>query len=223
MKKIICLLLSVLLLGAIFTACDNALLGDLGGSSAGSSLSLGKIQDGTYTNSYAGFGCKLEAPWYYYSDEQLDGLPEDVRNTLEGTQLGEIVDKYTQFTEMMAQNEDELCTLNVLYQKVDTATRLLYAGKSEEWILDQVLTTKDQMIEAYAQSGMKVKSIEKVKVNFLGQERYALRTEGSIDGVAMYLVQLIDYSLGQWSVTLTVSSQQYDKTADMLALFYPVD
>ena len=57
------------------------------------------------------------------------------------------------------------------------------------------MALKDTMIEAYAQAGMEVESIEKVTVNFLGQDRVALRTVSSVNGVAQYLLQVFDFHL----------------------------
>ena len=78
------------------------------------------------------------------------------------------------------------------------------------------------MVDAYAQIGMNVESIEKGTVTFLGEERTALLTKGDVQGAPYWQVQVFDYHLGQYNVTLTVSSYLEDKTADVLNLFYPV-
>ena len=77
-------------------------------------------------------------------------------------------------------------------------------------------------MEAYAQMGMNTKSIEKCTITFLGEERVALRSEGEVQGVPYFQVQIFDYHLGQYSVTMTVSTYVEDNTADVLNLFYPV-
>ena len=79
------------------------------------------------------------------------------------------------------------------------------------------------MVEAYAQAGMDVESMERVTVTFLGEEREALRTVGAVAGVPFYMVQIFDYHLGQYSVTLTINSYMEDKTQQTLDLFYPVN
>ena len=65
--------------------------------------------------------------------------------------------------------------------------------------------------------------MESVKVSFLGQERTALKTEYTMEGVPYYTLQLFDFDLGQYSITLTLASFVEDNTADLLDLFYAVE
>ena len=69
---------------------------------------------------------------------------------------------------------------------------------------------------------MDVESMERITVTFLGEKRAALQTVGSVNGVPFYMVQIFDYHLGQYSVTLTVNSYLEDNTQQVLDLFYPV-
>lgn len=186
-------------------------------------VSLGRIEGGTYTNSYAGFGCTLDSSWTFYSAEELQELPENVGELLQDTEYADSVDSAEQITDMMAENVDMLCSMNVLYQKMDVQSRLVYAMMSEEDIADAVLGQKDSMIAAYTQMGMDVTSMEKTTVTFLGEEHVVIRTEGSMQDVPFYMVQLFDYHRGSYSITTTMTSYLEDKTADMLALFYAVE
>lgn len=186
-------------------------------------VSLGRIEGGTYTNSYAGFGCTLDSSWTFYSAEELQELPENVGEMLKDTEFADSADSMEQITDMMAENLDMLCSMNVLYQKMDMQSRLVYAMMSEEDIVDAVLGQKDSMIAAYAQMGMDVTSMEKATVTFLGEEHVVVRTEGSVQGMTFYMVQLFDYHRGSYSITTTMTSYMEDKTADMLALFYAVE
>ena len=70
---------------------------------------------------------------------------------------------------------------------------------------------------------MDVESMERITVTFLGEERAALRTVGTAADVPFYMVQIFDYHLGQYSVTLTVNSYLEDRTQQILDLFYPVN
>lgn len=186
-------------------------------------VSLGRLEGGVYTNSYAGFGCTLDSSWTFYSAEELQDLPENVNEMLEGTDFADSAGSIEQITDMMAENVDLLCSMNVLYQKMDMQSRLIYAVMSEEDIADAVLAQSDSMVEAYAQMGMTVTSMEKATVTFLGEEHFVLRTEGTLQDVPFYMVQLFDYHRGSYSITTTMTSYMEDKTADMLALFYAVE
>ena len=186
-------------------------------------VSLGRMDGGGYTNSYAGFGCTLDDSWTFYSAEELQALPENVNEVLKDTEIGDAMEGVEQITDMMAENMETFSSMNLLYQKMDAQTRLVYGMMSEESIADAMLAQSDTMIAAYAQAGMDVTSLEKVTVTFLGEERIALRTEGTMQDIPFYMVQVFDYNQGSYSITLTMTSYMEDKTADMLALFYEVE
>ena len=186
-------------------------------------VSLGRMDGGVYTNSYAGFGCTLDDSWTFYSAEELQALPENVNEVLKDTEIGDAMEGVEQITDMMAENMETFSSMNLLYQKMDAQTRLVYGKMSEESIADAMLAQSDTMIAAYAQAGMDVTSLEKVTVTFLGEERIALRTEGTMQDIPFYMVQVFDYNQGSYSITLTMTSYMEDKTADMLALFYEVE
>lgn len=186
-------------------------------------VSMGRMEGGVYTNSYVGFGCNLDSSWTFYSAEELQELPANAKEILEGSELGDAINPLDQFTDMMAENVEQLCTMNLLYQKIPAENRMAYAILSEEQIMEEVLKEKDKMIEAYAQGGFDVTSMETVKVTFLGKERTALKTASITQGVAYYTLQLFDYKSGAYSTTLTLASFVDDNTADLLDLFYSVD
>lgn len=184
--------------------------------------SLGRMEGGTYINEYVGFGCDLDANWTFYSAEELQELPSNVAELMAGTELGDAASQMQQITDMMAENVNDLTTMNVLYQKLSMQERIAYAALDEEAILDATLAQSDMLIEAYTQAGIEVESIEKVTVTFLGEERLALKTVAQTQGVGYYILQLFDFHLGQYSVTTTFSSYVEDKTESMLELFYKV-
>lgn len=184
--------------------------------------SLGRIEGGVYTNEYVGFGCELDSSWVFYSAEELQELPENVAEILEGTEVGDTMSEITQITDMMAENETELTTMNVLYTKLGVQERLAYAVLSEREILEQVLEQKDMLISSYAQAGIVVSDMEMVTVTFLGQERSAILTTASVQEIPYYILQLYNYDLGQYGVVTTFSSFLEDNTHSMLELFYAI-
>lgn len=185
-------------------------------------VSMGRLEGGVYTNSYTGYGCNLDSSWTYYSAEELQDMPEAVKEAMEGSELGDSIDTLNQFTDMMAENVEALTTMNVLYQKLSMEERLGYAMLDEAEVLELLLEEKDMMVAGYAQAGFEVESMETVTVSFLGRERTALKTSCTTQGVPYYTLQLFDFALGQYSVTLTLASFVEDNTAGMLELFYPV-
>jgi hypothetical protein len=227
-----CLIL-VLTLALLLSACGSPAKSDVSGSIRPAEtvpaeterpVSMGRLEGGIYTNSYAGFGCNLDSSWTYYSAEELQELPENTMEMFKDSELMDSVDALNYFTDMMAENVDALTTMNVLYQKLSLEERMAYAMLEEGEILEQILAEMgDEMSDAYAQAGFLVESAETVTVTFLGQERTALKTAYTMEGVPYFTLQLFDFGLGQYSITLTLASFVEDRTADMLELFYAVE
>jgi len=250
MKKLIALILAAILVCGMFAGCESERPGgnvtplptsgssvntpeptqetntpaDATGSSVvGKDVSMGAMEGGVYTNEYVGYGCKLDESWTFATAEQLQELPDNVNELLADSELGSAMDALPQFFDMQAENVTDLVSINVVYQKLDLATRAAYAMLSESQILDQALTQKDAMISSYASAGIIASSIEKVTVTFLGQERSALLTTATINDTPYFILQLFDYHLGQYSVITTLASYVENNTDSLLELFYPLD
>lgn len=192
-------------------------------STESEAAALGRLEGGTYTNSYAGYGCQLDESWVYYSAEELQALPDNIEEVLADSELAEDMAQMSQIMDMQAENADELATINVLYSKLGLQERLAYMVLTEEQVIDSVLEQKDMLVQSYTQMGMEVSSLEKVQVEFLGQEHWAMKTQAMTQGVPYYTLQIMDYAAGQYGVTLTVSSFVEDKTQQLLDLFYAVE
>lgn len=185
------------------------------------SVSMGLLEGGTYENSYAGFGFTLDDSWVIYPAEELQSLPEDVREMFQDTDLENY--EINQFTDVLAENAEALTTMNVLYQKVSLQERLAYAVMSEEALIDTTLSQYDTMVQAYANAGILVESMDKKAVTFLGQERIALYTVATVQDVPYYILQIYDYDLGDYAIITTFGSYWEDNTESLLELFYTVE
>ena len=184
-------------------------------------LALGRMEGGTYINTYVGYGCTLDSGWTFRSAEELQQLPENIRELL--SQSEDILADYQQITDMLAENTANATSVNVVYTQIPATEQLGYAILTEEEIIDYTLRQKDLMIESYAQAGIDVSSMEKVFVTFLGKERPAIKTVASIGGTPYYILQIQDFQLGSYGVNLTLSSFHEDQTEDLLDLFFPVE
>lgn len=218
-----------LILALLLAGCGES-AADVGGrmepvetEAADTPVSLGRMEGGVYTNSYAGFGCTLDSAWSIYGAEELQELPDNVAEVLKDSEIGEAMSGMEQIVDMMAENQELLSSMNVNYQKLEPDVRLAYALMTDEQIVDAVLEQSQMLIDTYTQAGMDVTLLEKTTVNFLGEERVAVRTEGSMYGADFFMIQVFNYHAGSYSVTLTLTSYIEDHTAEMLALFYPVE
>lgn len=187
------------------------------------SVSMGRLVGGVYTNSYTGYGCQLDSNWTFYTAEELQSIPANVAEILGDSEFLDDETVLGQFTDMMAESITDMASINVLYQKVGMQERVAYAMMDEAAILDAMLLQKDTMIEAYASAGMVVESMDVVTIEFLGEERTALHTAASIEGIPYYVLQVFDFNLGAYGVTLTMATYVEDHTADLAALFYAVE
>ena len=186
-------------------------------------LSLGKIENGVYTNDYIGIGWKFDSSWSVKGAQDLQELPDTIKDMMSGSQLGEALDGYETIIDMQAENVESLQIINVVYTKLKLSDRLLYATMTAEQIVDSVLAQKDMLIEAYRQVGINVQSIGKKTVTYLGKETWAVYTVSEVSGVPYYMLQVYDYHLGAYGYTLTASSYLEDSTQQVLDMVYPLD
>ena len=229
MKRVLVLflILAMLLAGCGTSAPESSVAGTVEPTSeraapAETPVTMGRLEGGSYINDYTGYACELDSNWTFYSAEELQELPDNVKELIADTEMADVIGDVPQFTDMMAENVNDMITINALYQKHTLQERLGFAMLTDAELIDGTLEQQDMMVEAYAQAGMDVESMERVTVTFLGQEREALRTVGTVAGAPFYMVQIFDYHLGQYSVTLTINSYMEDKTQQTLDLFYPV-
>ena len=229
MKKVLVFLtiLALLLAGCGTSAPESSVAGTVeptaeSAAPAETPVTMGRLEGGSYINDYTGYACELDSNWTFYSAEELQELPNNVKELITDTEMADVIGDVPQFTDMMAENVNDMITINALYQKHTLQERLGFAMLTDAELIDGTLEQQDMMVEAYAQAGMDVESMKRITVTFLGQEREALRTVGTVAGAPFYMVQIFDYHLGQYSVTLTVNSYMEDKTQQTLDLFYPV-
>ena len=150
MKKWIVLMLTLVLIFSM-TACGEAQESSVAGKVEPSAepteasekpVSMGRLEGGTYINEYTGYACALDSNWAFYTAEELQELPENVQELLADTEIGDNMEGIAQFTDMMAENVEELVTVNVMYTKLGMQERLVYAVMSDEQIIDEVFIQK---------------------------------------------------------------------------------
>ena len=185
-------------------------------------VSLGELEGNTYTNSYAGLGITFDENWDVYPADQLQTLPENLKEAFEGTDLES--EEFNNIMDFLAENVNDLTTMNLNYTKLSMQERLTYAVMDEESLIDAMLGEySETLVDAYANMGIAVESMDKKTVTFLGEERCAMYTVASVEDVPYYVLQFYNYDLGAYGVTLTVASYVEDKTESLLELYYPVE
>ena len=182
------------------------------------SFSLGAMQGGIYENTYAGFGCKLNENWVYKTAEELQDVTGLTEEMFEGTDLD--FSAYNQILDMMAECSDPFASINIQYTALSAQERLAHAMAGEEGLIDGTLQQKDLLISTYAQAGIDVSAMEKVTVNFCGEERFAIHTTASIQGTNYFILQLFYTNIAPYYVTVTLGAFVEDTTPQLAELFY---
>ncbi len=186
----------------------------------GKTTSLGRVQGGVYVNEYMGISCTLDENWEFYTAEELQELPQNVEELFAGTAAEDMMSNLQVITDMSAENAEDMTTMNIMYQKMSTQERLAFGSMSNDDFVDGMLTAqKDVLIATYAQAGINVHEMYKKTVTFCGEKRDVIYVACDVNGMAYYAIQLFDYSLGDYAVTMTVSSFVEDKTEELLGLF----
>lgn len=221
MKKLTSILLVLALLAGVLAGCGSkASSGEAAPAEESAPFSLGTLENGVYTNTYVGIGCSLDESWMYYGAEEL----QDVSEMVEGTLGEDLMAKYQTITDMMAQSVSGTESINVAYTYIPLTERLTYKLLSDSDIIEQTLETSEEFfISTYESMGMENIAFESVTVTFLGEDRVGLKTSGTLLGSNYYMLQVFDYSLGAYGVTITTSSLGEDITQDLLNVFYTVD
>lgn len=184
-------------------------------------VSLGRIEGGVYTNDYLGIGCMLDSTWSFYTAEELQELPAQAQELLQDTEYSEA--DLRQIADMFAENSMDGSNINIQYTKLNLQERIVYATMDYEGFVDMILGESESMAAAYEQAGFENVVLEEATVRYLGEERAAVRTTATIEGVPMYMLQVFEHDIGQYYVVITFTSILEDTTQSMLDLFYAID
>lgn len=185
---------------------------------------LGVVDGNVYTNTYAGLGCKLDDSWTMVPAEELQDIPDTVAEMLKDTELEEDVAASPQIMDMLAQCPSTGASINVVYSQIPTKELLASRLMSEEQVIDSLLAGKDALISSYAATGLEVQSMEKATVDFLGKEHTACETRATMEGVELYIVQLLSYDLpGRYGMAITFSGLTEEDVEASMDSFYSLD
>lgn len=75
------------------------------------------------------------------------------------------------------------------------------------------------MIDTYEQAGISVSELDKKFITLCGEKRAVIHMVGEYSEVPYYVVQLLNYDLGNYSTTITLASFVEDKTEELASLF----
>ena len=218
MKKLRTLLAAVLAMGLLLSGCGGAAADSDGETPEARDLTLGQVVENVYTNDYLDV---YFAPngWTMQGAGELQDALEGVEDVMQGTELEGKLEGLTQVMDMQGVAPDGISNVNVVYTKMSAAERLAYLALDEEQTLDAILENMDTMIDTYSNAGISVASITKVPVNYRGEERMALRTLGTVQGVNICILQIYECTLGSYSAVITVTCLDEAEATEIMGMF----
>ena len=186
----------------------------------GKTTSLGRVQGGVYGNEYVGVSCTLDSEWEFYTAEELQEFPVDVAEMFKGTDMEDEMSQMSYITDMSAENQEDFTSMNIIYEKLDLQQRLALGNTTSSDIVDTMLVyQKDMLTTTYAQAGINVLDMSKKSVEFCRETMDGLYMYCDVSGIPYYTLQIFDYSLGDYAVTITLASFMEDKTAELATLY----
>ena len=237
MKRIILFFICCLML--VLSACavekENDIRGTVNGNveeaaeNAETSLSIGRIEGGTYTNEYIGFACNLDDSWSYCTAAELENnlaLSQEMMadlESLEGTALEDAIASNEKFYDMKAECIEDMTTISVLYEKLSMQSRLEAMQMTDQQIIEGLFAQSDMLKKAYEEMGLEDVEMVMKTVDYLSEKRNAILTSAKVQGINYYCLQILDFKLGSYGATITFTSFYEDKTEELAKMFYVLE
>lgn len=217
MKKVFCIILSMLMLLSLFGCTGNTdpedIRGEVSGTTEGNQeekpeFSLGDTTGSTYTNDFLGISCTLPEGWVFYTDEQMKELNNLVGDYLD-EEVVEQLKKATVVYDMFAQHTTNGSSINVTMEKLNVVQVVtLNIQKTLEAQIDTIKST-------YANIGYTDVQVEYQKLTVDGKEFDSLKIQAKVQGLDFTGV-LFAFPKGDYLANVTVCSLSADTVNSIL-------
>lgn len=229
MKRILCLILSALIL----LACCGCAAGNENEDIRGEIIpgnnttegqpsttapaetepefSMGQSENGVYKNDFLGLTCTVPAGWEFYTDEQILEM-----NNITADYFDENVEQQIQNAaivyDMCAVNTADSSSININLEKLNPLQMLAIDVK-------QVLESQiDAIKSTYANMGYTDTQIQYEKVTVDGKELDGLSIAATIQGVTIYQT-IFSFPQGSYLANISITAAQEGLTDDILGYF----
>jgi len=182
--------------------------------------SLGRIEGGTYENSFFGIGCTLDDNWTYHTEEELAKMNGTVADALTDEDLKELLKNSKSVYDMYAQADGGLVNISVIMEDVG----VLYGATLEEE--DYADISANLLPDALTSAGCSNIVAEKTAVEFAGSEHMGIKVKCQVtaEEVTLDLYELIVcIKEGNYFAVITCTSFIEDITDTLASCFYAVE
>ena len=217
MKKVFCIILSMLMLLSLFGCTGNTdpedIRGEVSGTTEGKQeekpeFSLGDTTGSTYTNDFLGISCTLPEGWVFYTDEQMKELNNLVGDYMD-EEVAEQLKNATIIYDIIAQNTTDGSSINVAMEKLNVIQIVsLDVKKALEAQIDGIKST-------YANIGYTDVQVEYQKLTVDGKEFDSLKIQAKLQGLDFTGV-LFAFPKGDYLANVTVCSLSADTVNSIL-------
>lgn len=217
MKKVFCIILSMLMLLSLFGCTGNTepedIRGEVSGTTEGTQeekpeFSLGDTTGSTYTNDFLGISCTLPEGWVFYTDEQMKELNNLVGDYMD-EEVAEQLKNATIIYDIIAQNTTDGSSINVAMEKLNVIQIVsLDVKKALEAQIDGIKST-------YANIGYTDVQVEYQKLTVDGKEFDSLKIQAKVQGLDFTGV-LFAFPKGDYLANVTVCSLSADTVNSIL-------
>lgn len=177
---------------------------------------LGTQNGYRYENSSLGISCDLDENWYIFSEAELATLVGLTADTINDEAISNLLENSGAAYLFYAQQIDPSSTKNI--NIVLENTGLMGMLLTEDSYIDLSMTNLKTALEA---SGITELVIEKVKVQFAGEEHSSISISGKIGDQALY-EQVIPLVFKDRVACITIATFGTDGRADVMASFSPL-
>jgi hypothetical protein len=185
--------------------------GSMGGENGAeqSKDKFGSVKDNVYSNEYYGIHFALDSSWEYKTAEEIQEIPEDRENF----PCGEEYDVF------LAERKDGKLEVNVIVEHMSEDAMEEFSSLGEEGLTDYMVAEIEKRADEAETQGMTVTSVETVKMEFCGAEKYAVRTvmTTSAGVLIQYQIYYIDTEY-VGTVVCNIIGEKAEK--EVLSMFY---
>lgn len=182
--------------------------------------SLGRIEGGTYENSFFGIGCTLDNNWTFHTKEELAQMNGSVADALTDEDLKELLNNSKSVYDMYAQADGGLVNMSVIMEDVG----VLYGATLEEQ--DYADISANLLPDALTSAGCTNVETEIATVEFAGSEHMGIKVKCQItvEEVTLDLYELIVcIKEDNYFAVITCTSFIEDITGELASWFYAVE
>ena len=175
---------------------------------------LGSVNGGTYTNEFAGIGCRLDEGWVFYTAEQMAELNGALADGTDNADVKAVLADDPSIFDMYAVSTDGLMVMNVVIQNLGLVSGAVVSPQEYAEIASAEVA---DTLTAYGYENV---TAQTTAADFAGTESCpAVAVTAERDGTALY-EQMIYLKTGNYVYCVTLCSFKEDVTAEMAKLFY---